>query len=111
MIRWLYRYISTPSRYSGDPRGYLLNQTGHAWAVGAPIGWVGGPDLLAALMCLYIAAIEVPQLLLCGGTLDDSAEDTGHVLCGALAVAVDWRIAAIQLLWLVAGALSRRASS
>lgn len=53
MIRWLYRYISTPSRYSGDPRGYLLNQIGYA------------------------------------------------------PVAVDWRIAAIQLLWLVAGSLSR----
>lgn len=107
MIRWLYRYITTPSRFDGDPRGYLLNQLGHTWLVGAPIGWICGQWLLVGI-ALYIALIELPQLLLWGGTPDDSAEDTGHVLCGALAVAIDGRIALIHLLWLAAGALSRR---
>ena len=72
-----------------------------------PIGWICGPGLMLG-MALYVSLIELPQLLLWGGTLDDSAEDTGHVLCGALAVAIDWRIALIHLLWLAAGALSRR---
>lgn len=107
MIGWLYRYISTPTSFPGDARGYTLNQLGHAWAIGAPIGWICGPGLMLG-MALYVSLIELPQLLLWGGTLDDSAEDTGHVLCGALAVAIDWRIALIQLLWLAAGALSRR---
>ena len=107
MIGWIYRYISTPTSFPGDPRRYTLNQLGHAWAIGAPIGLICGPGLMLG-MALYVALIELPQLLLWGGTLDDSAEDTGHVLCGALAVAIDWRIALIHLLWLAAGALSRR---
>lgn len=108
MIGWIYRYISTPTSFPGDPRGYTLNQLGHAWAIGAPIGWIGGADQWFGWLLIYACLIELPQLLLWGGTLDDSAEDTGHVLCGALAVAIDWRIALIHLLWLAAGALSRR---
>lgn len=106
MIRALVRYLTTPSDYARDPRGYVFNQLGHAWVVGAPLGLFGADWVLIAVLA-YVAVIEAPQLLLFGGTSADAAEDTGHVALGALAVAISPQIAAIHVLWLICGAKQR----
>lgn len=107
MIRWLYLYITTPSRFDGDPRGYLLNQLGHAWIVGAPIGWICGEQFLTGVL-YYAVAIELPQLLFWRGRPSDGVEDTLHVALGAFAVSFGlWSIVAIQLASVLAGTLYR----
>lgn len=107
MIRWLWTYLTTPDAYPGQPLAYALNQFGHA-ALGAGIGILCGPDALLLGLAIYVALIELPQLALWGGSLADGAEDTGFVLIGALAAAIDWRIALVAALWITAGVQARR---
>lgn len=109
MIRWFWSYITTPSDYPGDPCGFALNQLGHAWIVGAAIGLCAAPEHIWIWMMAYVVVIEIPQTLLWGGLWSDGAEDSGHVLLGAISVSTgEPMIAAAQLLLLASGTLARK---
>lgn len=107
-LRWLYRLWTTPSDFLGDAGGYAMNQIGHGYAIGGTAAWFWGPPVLVPLVILYLAIVELPQLLLWGGDLADGIEDTAHVATVAVAVAYGiWPGLLAHLLFVIAGALAR----
>lgn len=79
-----------PSGFRRDPYGYLTNQAGHAYLVGAP---------LALALSLWVGALAAPAIaaaaygIVWEGLIQrfrlwrDSLEDTVHVLAGASVMA------------------------
>jgi hypothetical protein len=104
----LLRLWRTPSSFAGDPRGYVLNQLGHGYVIGALPALAWGPPAVAPLVVLYVLLVESPQLVLWGGTAADAAEDTAHVATVAVAVAWGvWPALAAHALFVLSGALAR----
>lgn len=75
-----------PSAFRGDPYGYLTNQAGHAYLVGAPLALALAPwaGLIAGPAIVALAYGIIWELVIQRGRLwRDSLEDTVHVLAGA----------------------------
>lgn len=82
--------LSDPNAFRRDPYGYLTNQAGHAYLVGAP---------LALALSIWAPALAVPVIVAVaygliwelgvqrGRLWRDSLEDTVHVLSGASVMA------------------------
>ena len=82
-------FTITPSAFHNDPLGHVLNQSGHAWLLGAPAGlllwfvpwWLG----LIVASGLYWCFIELPQIRSGGRkVIGDSIEDALHFAFGVL---------------------------
>jgi hypothetical protein len=75
-----------PNSFRRDPYGYLTNQAGHAYLVGAPLSMTLSPWvwLLAVPVIVAVAYGLIWELGVQRGRLwRDSLEDTVHVLAGA----------------------------
>lgn len=108
MLNWLLKLWTSPSAFKGDARGYLLNQLGHGYLIGGLPAAFWGPPALLPLLALYLAIVELPQVLWWGGTLADGFEDTAHVATVAVAVAYGvWPALAAHLLFVAAGTVAR----
>ena len=75
-----------PNSFRRDPYGYLTNQAGHAYLVGAPLAL--GLSLLVGLMAAPVLAAAIYGIVWEGFVQRfrlwrDSLEDTWHVFAGA----------------------------
>lgn len=102
MIRDLLR---SPSSFEGDWKGYLRNQLGHSYIVGALPVFVFGFEAMLVTLPLY-ALWEAVQVARYGSQLWDSLEDLAFVLIGAL-VPVFVPVIAVQVALVLSGALRR----
>ncbi len=104
-MNWLLRLLRSPSAFNNDPRGYAVNQLGHAFVIGfLPVAAFGAWGLIA--LPLY-AVWEIVQIRVYGGLKSDSLGDAAFVTLGASIVAPPLGIAAL-ILFLWAGAQKRR---
>lgn len=99
-------FFNAPDGYSGDPRGYALNQAGHAVVVGL------APAMLFPAVMWFIPMVyviwEVAQWRLRGAEPWDCVEDLAYVT-GGVTVAVAPIVALpIALFWL--SGIARRVS-
>lgn len=108
-MSWLLDLLRSPSSFRGDPWGYLRNQVGHAYLVGAGGILLGLP--LWVVMSGY-AFWEMIQLAFYGSTPDDSLEDMAHVTLIAMAASLGiWWLVVPQLLFVASGFLWRKSET
>lgn len=108
MIRWLLNLWRTPSAFKGSPWPYALNQLGHGYVIGGLPAALWGPPALVPLLMVYLAVVELPQLLFWRGELADGIEDTAHVATVAVAIAYGvWPALAAHALFVAAGTVAR----
>lgn len=101
----LARLLKTPSAFPADPRGYLENQTGHAYIVGGGLAYTGLP--LVVILIGYLLW-EAVQWWWYDALLWDCLEDTAHVMIVACAVRYLLpMLVVVQLLFMAAGYLQR----
>ena len=81
MTFFLCRLLRSPSAFERDPWGWLRNQAGHAWIVGALPVFLGVPWW--AVLAVYVAW-EAVQWARYGAALSDNLEDISHVCAGIL---------------------------
>lgn len=103
-MTWLCRLLRSPSAFERDPWGWLRNQTGHAWIVGALPVALGVPWW--AVLAVY-ALWEAVQWARYGAALSDSLEDISHVCAGILIGAGVWPVIPLHLTLLAAGCVWR----
>ena len=84
------RLFTRPSTFHGNPKGYALNQAGHA-VLGALWVYFGFPLWIWAAGYL---AWEAAQMWLFDASLWDALEDASFAIGGALAVTT-WPIVAV----------------
>lgn len=107
-VDWILKLWMTPSAFKGDARGYLINQLGHGYLIGGIPAALWGPPALLPLLAAYLAIVELPQLLLWGGSAADGCEDSAHVATVAVAIAYGvWPALAAHLLFVAAGTVAR----
>ena len=108
MIRWLLNLWRTPSAFKEKPWSYALNQLGHGYVIGGLPAMIWGPPALLPLVLIYVAIVELPQLVFWKGELSDGIEDTAHVAIVAVAVAHGvWPVLAAHALFVAAGTVAR----
>jgi hypothetical protein len=104
-VKWLLDKLRSPSAFNDDPRGYAINQLGHAVVVGFfPVAAFGAWGL--AVLPLY-AVWEVVQFKRYQAELSDCFEDAAFVTLGAALVFPPLAVAAL-VLFVWAGAQKRR---
>jgi hypothetical protein len=104
-VNWLLDKLRSPSAFNDDPRGYAINQLGHAFVIGfLPLAAFGAWGLL--VLPLY-AVWEIVQYRRYQAELSDCFEDAAFVTLGAAIVSPPLAIAAL-ILFLWAGAQKRR---
>lgn len=107
-IGWLLTLWRTPSDFAGEPWKYAINQLGHGYLIGGLPVLILGPAALAPLILVYLALVELPQLVLWRGKLADGLEDTAHVATVAVAIAHGlWPALAAHALFVAAGTVAR----
>ena len=107
-IRWLARLWRTPSDFEGAPWEYAINQLGHGYLIGGLPAAIWGPEALLPLILVYLALVELPQLVLWRGQVADGIEDAAHVATVAVAVAYGlWPALAAHGLFVAAGTVAR----
>jgi hypothetical protein len=107
-IRWLGRLWRTPSDFEGSPLEYALNQIGHGYLIGGVPALIWGPAALLPLVLVYLAVVELPQLVFWRGRVADGLEDAAHVATVAVAVAYGaWPALAAHALFVAAGTVAR----
>lgn len=97
-------FLRTPSSFPADPRGFAINQAGHA-GFGMLLAWAFGPWALLPLGLAY-AAWEAFQWRDHGGEDWDCVQDWCFVMTGAVA-ASEPVLLPILAAWLLAGYLRR----
>ena len=78
-----------PDDFDGDWYGYLTNQAGHAYLVGAPLALILAPwwGLVAAPFMIGLAYLLAWEIAVQRGRdWRDSLEDSVHVTCGAAVI-------------------------
>lgn len=107
-IRWLIGLWRTPSDFKGAPWEYALNQLGHGYLIGGLPVLIWGPDALLPLILVYLAVVELPQIVLWQGQIADGLEDAAHVATVAVAVAYGvWPALGAHVLFVAAGTVAR----
>jgi hypothetical protein len=105
-MSWLRDLLRSPSDFRRDPWGYLRNQLGHAYLVGAGLILAGLP--LWLVLAGY-ACWEALQFARYGAEPHDGIEDLAHVAAGAAIVATgSWLFLPVHALFLGAGFLWRK---
>lgn len=108
MIRWLLNLWRTPSSFPGQPWRYAANQLGHGYLIGALPIVLWGPCTLVPAILVYVALVELPQILWWRGKLADGIEDAAHVATVAVAFAYGvWPVLAAHALFVAAGTVGR----
>ena len=97
------RLLTAPSSYHGNPRGYAMNQAGHA-VLGA--AWIALGWPLWAWLAVYVAW-EAVQVAAFDGTLWDSIEDAAFAGGGGLAALHGWPVAAVLAAFFASGVARR----
>ena len=108
MIAWLLEQWQTPSDFKGSPLGYALNQLGHGYLIGGIPALIWGPEALLPLILVYLAVVELPQIVFWRGQIADGLEDAAHVATVAVAVAYGvWPALGAHVLFVAAGTVGR----